>query len=129
MAILPWSIGGTSSSFAGNWQSGVVCCGTMRVSACKTPGSTRTRAPRSIIGSTSSWVQDVNQMKMPGYTLVNAFVQFRPMDRVQFMLNANNLFDEVAFIEITTPSVPANGIGLGRAANGRTISLSARFDF
>ena len=83
----------------------------------------------NIIGSTSSWVQDVNQMKMPGYTLVNAFVQFRPMDRVQFMLNANNLFDEVAFIEITTPSVPANGIGLGRAANGRTISLSARFDF
>ncbi|WP_309629898.1 TonB-dependent receptor domain-containing protein [Brevundimonas sp.] len=83
----------------------------------------------NIIGSTSSWVQDVNLMKMPGFTLVNAFVQFRPMDRVQFMLNANNLFDEVAFIEITTPSVPANGIGLGRAANGRTISLSARFDF
>lgn len=83
----------------------------------------------NIIGSTSSWVQDVNQMKMPGYTLVNAFVQFRPMDRVQLMINANNLFDEVAFIEITTPAVPANGIGLGRAANGRTISLSARFDF
>lgn len=83
----------------------------------------------NIIGSTSSWVQDVNLMKMPGFTLVNAFVQFRPMDRVQLMLNANNLFDEVAFIEITTPSVPANGIGLGRAANGRTITVSARYDF
>lgn len=83
----------------------------------------------NIIGTTDSFVQDNNLMRMPGYTLVNAFVQFRPMDRVQLMLDANNLFDEVAFIEITTPSVPANGIGFGRAANGRTINLSARFDF
>jgi outer membrane receptor protein involved in Fe transport len=83
----------------------------------------------NIIGTTSSWVQDVNQMKMPGYVLVNAFVQYRPRERVQLMLDANNLFDEVAFIEITTPSVPANGIGLGRAANGRTVNLSLRYDF
>jgi len=83
----------------------------------------------NLIGATSSWADDVNVMKMPGYTLVNAFVQYRPMERLQLMLVANNLFDEVAWYEITNVSVPANGVGRGRAANGRTVSLSARFDF
>jgi outer membrane receptor protein involved in Fe transport len=83
----------------------------------------------NITGTTSSWVQDNNLMRMPGYKLVDAFVQYRPTDRVRLMLNVDNLFDKVAFIEITTPSVPANGIGIGRAANGRTISMSARMSF
>jgi len=83
----------------------------------------------NVVGTTDSWVQDNNLMKMPGYTLVGAFVQYRPTDRVELMLNVDNLFDKVAFIEITTPSVPTNGIGLGRAANGRTISMSARLNF
>ncbi|AAK24963.1 TonB-dependent receptor domain-containing protein [Caulobacter vibrioides] len=83
----------------------------------------------NIIGTTESWVQDNNLMKMPGYTLVGAFAQYRVTDKLQLMLNAENLFDKVAIIEITTPSVPANGIGLGRAANGRTVSMSARMHF
>ena len=83
----------------------------------------------NVIGATSSYATDNNLMRMPGYTLVNAFIQYRPVERLQLMVNANNLFDEVAFFEITTPSVPANGVGMGRAANGRTISLSARLDF
>lgn len=83
----------------------------------------------NITGSTSSWVQDNNLMKMPGYTIVGAFAQYHLRDNVQLMLNAENLFDEVAFIEIATPSVQTNGIGLGRAAHGRTISMSARMSF
>lgn len=83
----------------------------------------------NITGQTNSWVQDNNLMKMPGYTLVGAFAQYRPKDNLQLMVNVDNLFDKVAFIEITTPSVPANGIGIGRAANGRTISMSARMNF
>ena len=83
----------------------------------------------NIIGTTDSWVQDNNLMKMPGYTLVGAFIQYRLKDNVELMLNAENLFDKTAFIEITTPSVPTNGIGLGRAVNGRTVSMSARMSF
>ncbi|ATC30900.1 TonB-dependent receptor [Caulobacter vibrioides] len=83
----------------------------------------------NIIGTTDSWVQDNNLMKMPGYTLVGAFAQYRLKDNIQLMLNVENLFDKVAFIEITTPSVPTNGIGLGRAVNGRTVSMSARMSF
>ncbi|MDP3404365.1 MAG: TonB-dependent receptor [Brevundimonas sp.] len=83
----------------------------------------------NLIGATSSWSDDVNVLKVPGYTLVNAFVQYRPLERLQLMLVANNVFDEVAWYEITNVSVPANGVGRGRAANGRTVSLSARYDF
>ncbi|MDT8758908.1 TonB-dependent receptor [Sphingomonas psychrotolerans] len=83
----------------------------------------------NISGATESYAQDINQLKMPGYTLVDAFLQFRPTDRVQLMLNANNLFNKTAFYEIQQNAVPANGIGWGRAANGRTVSASARFDF
>nr|WP_240700056.1 TonB-dependent receptor [Sphingomonas gei] len=83
----------------------------------------------NVSGVTSSYAQDVNLLKMPGYTLVDAFLQFRPADRVQVMLNANNLFDKTAFYELSQNAIPANGIGWGRAANGRTISTSVRFDF
>ncbi|MBA4760170.1 TonB-dependent receptor [Sphingomonas sp.] len=83
----------------------------------------------NFVGTTSSYAQDTNGLKMPGFTVVNAFLQFRPVDRVQLMLNANNLFDTLGFYDIAQSAVPANGIGWGRAVNGRTVSASLRFDF
>lgn len=83
----------------------------------------------NVVGLTSSYAQDSNQLKMPGFTIVNAFLQFRPIDRVQLMLNANNLFDKIGFFEITQATVPPNGLASGRTVHGRTISASARFDF
>jgi len=82
-----------------------------------------------IVGNTSSFSQDINALKIPGYVLINPFVQYRPIDRLQFMVNVNNVFDKVAIIEISQTSVPANGVGWGRAANGRTISASVRYAF
>ena len=82
-----------------------------------------------IVGNTGSFAQDINSLKIPGYVLVNPFLQYRPVERLQFMLNVNNVFDKVAIIEISQTSVPANGVGWGRAANGRTISASARYAF
>lgn len=82
-----------------------------------------------IVGNTSSSAQDVNALKIPGYTLVNPFIQYRPVDRLQLMLNVNNVFDKLAIIEISQTNVPASGVGWGRAANGRTISASARYNF
>ncbi|WP_033921421.1 TonB-dependent receptor [Sphingomonas sp. 37zxx] len=83
----------------------------------------------SIVGTTSSFAQDVNNLTLPGYTLVNAFLQVRPIDRVQLMLNVNNLFDTLAFADITQGTIPASGIVLGRAYNGRTVSGTIRFAF
>jgi hypothetical protein len=45
------------------------------------------------------------------------------------MVNANNLFDTIGFFEISQSTVPVNGVGTGRAINGRTVSASLRYDF
>jgi outer membrane receptor protein involved in Fe transport len=83
----------------------------------------------NVIGITSSYAQDSNLLKMPGFTVVNGFVQFRPADRVQLMVNAANLFNTTGFFEISQSTVPANGLGSGRAINGRTVSASLRYNF
>jgi outer membrane receptor protein involved in Fe transport len=83
----------------------------------------------SSVTVTGSYAQDTDQLKMPGFTVVNAFVQFRPADRVQLSVNANNLFNTLGYFEISQATMPANGIAWGRAVNGRTISSSLRFSF
>lgn len=83
----------------------------------------------NIVGTTDSFAQDDNQLKLPGFTQVNAFVQLRPIERVTLSLNANNLFDVQGFTESEEGSIPANGIVRARSINGRTISAALRFDF
>jgi outer membrane receptor protein involved in Fe transport len=81
----------------------------------------------NIVTITSSYAQDSNLLRMPGFTVVNAFLQVRPIERVQLMVNATNLFNKVGFFEIAQSTVPTNGIGWGRSINGRTISASLRY--
>ena len=83
----------------------------------------------SAIGTTSSYTQDSNQLKLPAFTQVNAFVAVRPIERVQLSLNANNLFNTKGFTEAEEGAIPANGIVRARSINGRTISASLKFDF
>ncbi|HEV7352165.1 MAG TPA: TonB-dependent receptor [Brevundimonas sp.] len=83
----------------------------------------------SIVGTTESYSQDVNGLVMPAYTTVNAFLQVRPIDRVVVSLNANNLFDELALVDVSAPTVPANGLSLVRVLPGRNVSASVRFYF
>lgn len=83
----------------------------------------------AFIGTTDSFAQDVNLLKMPGYVTVNAFVQVRPIDRLLVSLNAANLFDELALTSIDEDRIPAAGIVRVRLLTGRTVSLTARFDF
>lgn len=83
----------------------------------------------NVVGTTASYAQDTNQLRMPGFTTVNAFVQVRPRRDVQLMLNANNLFDVVGIHEVTQAAIPATGIVTARTIPGRTVSASLRFDF
>ncbi|RZJ99464.1 MAG: TonB-dependent receptor [Novosphingobium sp.] len=83
----------------------------------------------NVIGTTGSFAQDTNQLKMPGYTTVNAFLQVRPTERVQLSLNANNVFNVLGLAEVTQAAIPATGVVTARAINGRTISASARYSF
>lgn len=83
----------------------------------------------NIIGTSSSFTQDTNNLKLPGFTQVNAFLSVRPIERVQLSLNANNLFNVNGFTEAEEDSIPANGVVRARSINGRTVSVSARFEF
>jgi outer membrane receptor protein involved in Fe transport len=83
----------------------------------------------NVIGTTSSYAQDTNQLKLPGYELVNAFVQVRPVENVQLMLNVNNLFNKLALSDSEQAAIPASGVVLGRTYLGRTASATLRYSF
>ena len=83
----------------------------------------------SAIGTTSSYTQDTDQLKLPAFTQVNAFLSVRPIDRVQLSVNANNVFNTTGYTEAEEAAIPANGIVRARSINGRTISAAVRFDF
>ena len=81
------------------------------------------------VGTSDSFAQDSNQLVLPGFTVMNAFVNLRPAEGITFSLNANNVFDTKGFTEAEEGSIPANGIVRARSINGRTLSASVRFDF
>ncbi len=81
------------------------------------------------IGTTESFASDANTLVMPGYVTTNAFVQFRPTEQLLLSLNANNLFNERAFVAIDPGFQPYEGIVSASVLNGRTVSATARFSF
>jgi outer membrane receptor protein involved in Fe transport len=81
------------------------------------------------IGTTSSFASDTNELTMPGYVTTNAFVQFRPTERLLLSLNANNMFDVTALTGVDANVIPTSGVVSVRPLNGRTASVSARFEF
>lgn len=89
----------------------------------------RVNVGANIVTITSSYAQDENILRIPGFTTVNAFALFKPVARVQLMVNASNLFNQAGFFDINQSQLPANGIGWGRSINGRTVSASLRYDF
>jgi outer membrane receptor protein involved in Fe transport len=83
----------------------------------------------NVVGTTDSFTQDSNQLKLPAFAQVNAFLAFRPIDRIEVGLNAQNLFNATGFTEAEEGSIPANGIVRARSIAGRTVLASVRFDF
>lgn len=83
----------------------------------------------SIVGTTESYAQDTNLLKIPGYATVNAFVQVRPVERVVLSLNANNLFDEMAITGVSSEALPASGVVMAQTLSGRTVTAAVRFYF
>ncbi len=83
----------------------------------------------SAIGTTESFAGDDNQLTLPSFTQINAFVSVRPIERVEVSLNANNLFNVVGLTESEEGSIPANGIIRARSINGRTIAAAVKVSF
>ncbi len=83
----------------------------------------------NVIGQTGSFAQDVNLLRLPAFTTVGAFAQFRPMEKLEFSVNASNLLNERAITGVSEGAIPAAGVVMGRTMYGRTVSASARFFF
>ena len=73
------------------------------------------KAGANMIGTTDSFTQDSNQLELPAYAQVNAFLAVRPVDRVEVALNATNLFNSEGYTEAEEGSIPANGIVRARS--------------
>ncbi|MCH7627508.1 MAG: TonB-dependent receptor [Proteobacteria bacterium] len=83
----------------------------------------------TINGTTSSFAQDSNILKQPGYVIFNPFLFVRPVSRVELGLTAYNVFDKLAFVNISSAAIPASGVVNAQTLNGRTITGTVRFSF
>lgn len=86
-------------------------------------------AGANVVTITGSFAQDSNQLRMPGFTTVGAFAEYHMTEDLQLTLSAQNLFNTLGIFEVNQASVPVNGIGFARAANGRTVQASVRLAF
>jgi outer membrane receptor protein involved in Fe transport len=83
----------------------------------------------NVIGTTKSFAQDDNQLVMPGYAQVNAFIGADITEGLSLTVNANNLFNAFGLTESEEGAIPGNGIIRGRAINGRTVSATLKYSF
>ncbi|WP_242194537.1 TonB-dependent receptor domain-containing protein [Sphingomonas hankookensis] len=81
------------------------------------------------IGATDSYSQNLNRLKMPGFVTTNAFVQIDVGQNVLLSLNANNLLNTVALMDVASTVLPADGAASVRTLNGRTVSATVRVGF
>lgn len=82
-----------------------------------------------INGTTSSFAQDTNILKQPGYVIFSPFLQVRPVDRVQLGINSFNVFNKLAIVQIASSAIPPGGLVNAQVMNGRTVTASLRYSF
>ncbi len=85
----------------------------------------------SAIGTGPSFAQDNNDLVMPGYAYINAFVNIALTKGLTLSFNANNIFNQIGITESEDGSIVENQRNIVRARSiaGRTISSSLRFSF
>jgi len=89
----------------------------------------------SLIGTTEAYAQDNldqsvdNILKFDAYTQVNAFAQYYLSESFSIALNINNLFDTTGITEAEEGTIPDNDIIRARTINGRTSSITLKYDF
>jgi hypothetical protein len=83
----------------------------------------------NINGTTSSYAQDSNILKQPGYVVVSPFLFVRPLPRVELGVNAFNVFNRLALVSVAAAAIPAGGLVNAQAMNGRTVTGTLRYSF
>jgi outer membrane receptor protein involved in Fe transport len=77
----------------------------------------------AVIGTSKSWGNDANTITQPGYTVLNAFVNYQVNDRLGVSLSANNLGNTLGYTEVEGDGHAA------RSINGRTVKATLKYSF
>lgn len=89
------------------------------------------RVGLTVFGTTSSYAQDDNMLVMPGYAVVNGFINFRIAEGLTVGVNANNLTNSLGITESEEGSITDGAVNYVRARPimGRSIAASVGYNF
>ncbi|WP_304016830.1 TonB-dependent receptor [Nonlabens dokdonensis] len=85
----------------------------------------------SFIGQTKAYAQDTNELIMPGFVIVNGFVNVGITKNLNANLSANNIFDTLGITESEEGSIVEGQTNYlrARALPGRSVSLGLQYRF
>lgn len=85
----------------------------------------------SFIGQTKAFAQDSNDLVLPGFVIVNSFINIGVTEKLFVNLSANNLFDSLGITESEEGSIVEGQTNLLRVrpVPGRSISLGLNYTF
>ncbi len=69
----------------------------------------------SLIGQTKAFAQDNNELIMPGYVIVNAYITAQLSQGLSFSINANNLANTIGITESEEGSITEGQVNYLRA--------------
>jgi outer membrane receptor protein involved in Fe transport len=82
----------------------------------------------NIIGTTSSYADDANDLVMPGYTEVNLFANYLITPALNLSFHMNNVGNVIGLTEIDN-APNAQGIATARSIDGRTAKIGLSYTF
>lgn len=85
----------------------------------------------TIIGSSSAYTQDANELAMPGYAVINGFINFKITEGLTIGVNGNNLANALAITEAEEGAITDGAVNYvrARALTGRSIAASIGYRF
>ena len=85
----------------------------------------------SFIGQTKAYAQDTNELIMPGFVIVNGFLNVGITKNLNANLSANNIFDTLGITESEEGSIVEGQTNYlrARALPGRSVSLGLQYRF
>lgn len=85
----------------------------------------------SFIGQSKAFAQDSNELVMPGFVIVNSFINVGVTKNLNANLSANNIFDSLGITESEEGSIVEGQVNYVRArpVPGRSISLGLTYSF
>jgi outer membrane receptor protein involved in Fe transport len=84
----------------------------------------------SLIGTTESYAQDDNKVKLPAYAVVNLFAKYALTQQATVSLGINNVFDVIGYTEAEGQgNLTNNPLYVARSINGRSAVVKLKYTF